>query len=114
MTRQGYIIGLAFVTMGLWAWQWPTSLPANAEQIEHQQAPAPLMDKGAKAIETANPAKKKAVLEAVSPPEGGVHSLAMESVGPDRREGRLGYRPLCGLSTDAINHYACATGYDNF
>ena len=27
---------------------------------------------------------------------------------------RPGYRPLCGPSKDAINHYACGEGYEHF
>lgn len=29
-------------------------------------------------------------------------------------ESRPGYRPLCGPSKDAIDHYACGEGYDHF
>jgi len=29
-------------------------------------------------------------------------------------DSQRGYRPLCGPSKDAINHYACGEGYDHF
>ncbi|MEK7236751.1 MAG: hypothetical protein AAB242_09015 [Nitrospirota bacterium] len=36
---------------------------------------------------------------------------------PDTRpaeDSQRGYRPLCGPSKDAINHYACGEGYEHF
>ncbi|NOT95829.1 MAG: hypothetical protein HOP00_05925 [Nitrospira sp.] len=117
MTRHhSIIITLMFATFSLLVPQWFANQLSAAERTGSQPSLASPGDVRTNA-ESVNLSKPKAVVEADLRTEPAMDMSATKDNAQKEQkmqDRQLGYRPLCGSSKDAINHYACAPGYDSY